>query len=294
MSSHTPSNVCTCIYHQNFFLALDAIHSCLPGIPSYSTSFPDSCLHDPESDSCWFNECTHDDCGFSAKYPLPYEMKNKEAKWFRWQEVNGRLSKLEERGNVVDLYDYICTIAPKFLRHCHIKRLQAKQYELDKKLASAKESKIGVLQMDFAENYSCVVQDEIQSAHWNQNQVTLFTTVAWFKGTIDSQVIVSDFMEHTKKAVVPFLDEVLKVFPPGIEEVRVWIDGPSSQFKNRFVKASIKTLTQRRGINLCWNFSATSHGNGPVNGIGGCLKRGSHESENGKKIQKVKIFFCIS
>ena len=101
-------------------------------------------------------------------------------------------------------------------------------------------------------------------------------------------------MEHTKKAVVPFLDEVLKVFPPGIEEVRVWIDGPSSQFKNRFVKASIKTLTQRRGINLCWNFSATSHGNGPVNGIGGCLKRGSHESENGKKIQKVKIFFCIS
>ena len=127
--------------------------------------------------------------------------------------------------------------------------------------------------MDMADNYSGGAQDEIQPAQWNQNQVTLFTAVAWFKGTINCQVIVSDFMEHTKKAVVPLLDEVLKLFPPGIQEVRVWTDGPSSQFKNRFVMATTKTLTQWRGINLSWNFSATSHGKGPVDGTGVCLKR---------------------
>ena len=88
----------------------------------------------------------------------------KEAKWFKWQQVNRRLSKFEERGNVLELYDNICTIAPKFLRHCHTKRLQAKQYELLQRRRKGrerekrgrerrKESKIGVLQMDFAENY---------------------------------------------------------------------------------------------------------------------------------------------
>lgn len=131
LSSQTPSNVCTCIYHQNMFLALSAIHGYAPSIPSYSTIFPASCLRDPESDSCWFGNCCHDGCGFPAAYSLPDKVKVLDAKWLRWQKVNGRLSKLEEKGKVKDLYDYISSIIPKFLKHCRIKRLQAKQYELD-------------------------------------------------------------------------------------------------------------------------------------------------------------------
>ena len=104
----------------------------------------------------------------------------------------------------------------KFLPHCHIKHLQAKQYELDKELASTQDSKIAVLQMDFAENYMCVAQDEIQSAHWNQSQVTLFTTVTWLKGEVMSKVIVSDCMQHTKTTVMVFLDEILETLPPYI------------------------------------------------------------------------------
>ena len=34
------------------------------------------------------------------------------------------------------------------------------------------------LQMDFAENYACTAQDGVQSAHWKQAQVTLYTSVA--------------------------------------------------------------------------------------------------------------------
>ena len=171
LSSQTPSNVCTCIYHQNVFLALDDIHIHAPNIPTYSTDFPASCLRDPESDSCWFGECCHDDCGFSAVYSLTDEVKDVDAKWFRWQKVSGRLSKLEEKGSLHDLYDYISSIAPKFIKNCRIKRLQAQQYELDKQLAAEEGSKNATLQMDFAENYSCAAQDEVQSAHWNQEQV---------------------------------------------------------------------------------------------------------------------------
>ena len=67
--------------------------------------------------------------------------------------------------------------------------------------------------MDFAENNTCTTQDETQSAHWNQNQVTLFTTVTWVKGKVISQVVVSDYMHHMKTAVVVFLYETLKHIP---------------------------------------------------------------------------------
>ena len=176
-------------------------------------------------------------------------------------------------------------MAPKFMQHSYIKRQQAKKYEEDKELASTISSTVAVLQMDFAENYTCTAQDEIQSAHWNQNQVTLFTTVTWAKGKVISRVVVSDYMHHTKTAVVVFLDEILQNIPTGITEVRIWTDGPASQFKNRFVMEAMRMLSERNGIQISWNFSATSHGKGPVDGIGGCLKRSATE--------KVKTRQCV-
>ena len=71
--------------------------------------------------------------------------------------------------------------------------------------------------MDFAENYLCRAQDEVQPAHWNQNEVTLFTIVSWMKGNIVSHVVVSDFMEQSKTYVTIVLDEILEHFPPNIE-----------------------------------------------------------------------------
>ena len=54
LSSQTPSNVCTCIYHQNTIIALDALHSYIPGISIYSEDFPATCLIAPDTDSCWY------------------------------------------------------------------------------------------------------------------------------------------------------------------------------------------------------------------------------------------------
>jgi hypothetical protein len=49
--------------------------------------------------------------------------------------------------------------------------------------------------------------------------------------------------------------------------------GPSSQFKNRFLVAAISSLQEKHKINIIWNYFATSHGKGPVDGIGGSVKR---------------------
>ena len=80
-------------------------------------------------------------------------------------------------------------------------------------------------------------------------------------------VIVSDkyAVNVFLRAILQFLDENVRHF----EKVVFFSDGPSSQFKQRFLLSSI-TLFNR---NIVWNFFATSHGKGPVDGIGGSTTR---------------------
>ena len=94
LSSQTPSNVCTCIYHENMILALSAINSHVAENPSYSKDFSASCLVDPDNDKCWFGKCSDDGCGFEARYALPSTVADEKAKWMQWQEHGGRISKL--------------------------------------------------------------------------------------------------------------------------------------------------------------------------------------------------------
>ena len=197
LSSQTPSNVCTCVYHQNTILALDALHSHIADIPIYNKDFPASCLIAPDTDSCWYDECEHQNCGFECVYPFPDDdnLKEKYVKWFRWEDVNGRIIKNELSGTVHELYKYTETTVKSFLPHCFVKRKQEESYQSDKAEAQNSESTIMMLQMDYAENYSCSAQDEVQSAHWNQAQVTLYTSVSWFR---DKNSFTCDHKRYTK------------------------------------------------------------------------------------------------
>ena len=60
---------------------------------------------------------------------------------------------------------------------------------------------------------------------------------------------------------------------PG-DSVIFWSDGPSSQFKNRFMFEYMSILVKKFSLgSLKWNFFATSHGKGAIDGVGGTLKR---------------------
>jgi len=128
--------------------------------------------------------------------------------------------------------------------------------------------------MDLSENYTCIAQDEIQSAHWNQGQITLYTSVSWFRDQILSHVVVSDFMQHNKTSAVIFSHEILAKLPHDVTEVKIWTDEPARQFKNKYVIDAMKELSRNcHNVKLVWNFFATSHGKGPVDGVEATLKR---------------------
>ena len=76
LSSQTPTNVCSCIYHQNTIMALDALHTFMPNLSIYNKDFPSLCLESPDPENCWHNECKHKICGFEYFYPFPNDDSN--------------------------------------------------------------------------------------------------------------------------------------------------------------------------------------------------------------------------
>ena len=196
--------------------------------------------------------------------------------WWKWDTADKRVVKLVEQGKVSDLYNSIVQELGSFVQHCFIKKQQAISFETDKIHLDGKNA---VIQMDFSENYTCQWQNEVQSAHWHQTQVTVFTVAIWTKPNKppQSHIYVSDNLDHDKQSIAVFVDMLLsdlKSKSPEIDEVSFWTDGPSSQFKNRYIVSLINFLKLRHTLTkMHWNYFATSHGKGPVDGIGGSAKR---------------------
>ena len=188
------------------------------------------------------------------------------------------MKKICKEGTLDDLLLLFESKIPSFLEHVFVKREQFKYFE--EKLTNLDKDE-AVIQVDFAENYTCKYQDEIQSAHWNQEQVTLFTVAIWTKNPsapgnlCKTHVIVSDDVAHDKTSVSVFmstiLDDFVKKMHPNVTKAYIFSDGPSSQFKNKYIVNFLHKLNQT--IHIQWNFFATSHGKGVVDGVGGTIKR---------------------
>ena len=164
---------------------------------------------------------------------------------------------------------------PRFVWHAFVKEQQTLAYNKDKSEAVMNASDKCFLSMDFAENYTCLHQDEIQSAHWRQRHVTLYTVMAYNREEKIPMVIASDCLDHDKNSVTAFtvaaLNKVLSAWPC-IKRISIWTDGPTSQFKNKFVFNLLKQLASTLDVQITWNFSATSHGKGPNDALGGNVK----------------------
>ena len=136
---------------------------------------------------------------------------------------------------------------------------------------------------DFSENYSFVLQDAAQGFHWNNSQATLHPFVAYYldSGEIHhvSYVVISDCLHHDTVAVhlfqrsfIAFLKELLpaRLHP---KKIIYFSDGAAPQYKNRKNFLNLCHHKEDIGVKAEWHFSATSHGKGACDGLGGTIKR---------------------
>lgn len=85
-------------------------------------------------------------------------------------------------------------------------------------------------------------------------------------------MVVSDNLDHTKETIFAYLCKVLSRIPKNIKRVRIWSDGPSNQFKNKYMAAAIKILETKFRKKIIWNYHVTAHGKSCVDGIGAVAK----------------------
>lgn len=162
------------------------------------------------------------------------------------------------------LHDFIATQQSRFLR-------EAKE--------SLKEGELIII-MDFSENYAFTVQEAVQAFHWNNNRATLFPVVIYYRENDElrplSFVGISDCMNHDTISVYMFQTELMTFlkdrFPP-INKISYFTDGAAAQFKNKKSFANLLNHERDFGMIAEWHFFATSHGKGPSDGVGGCVKR---------------------
>lgn len=270
-----------CTYHSNYILAVNALHKLAPSVADYDDGFVQHFLCESSSSDCWIGTCKQ--CTgisvekltafveFYGKIPM-----TSPARWMVWEKNKHtkRFEKKEKIDSLTNLISHIAKLSPQFLKHSFVKRHQSDSFNLFD-LPRAKDPTFdseALLQIDFAENFVCESQDEVQNAHWNQRQLTLFTTALFHNEFMQSKVYVSNNLTHTKETISPYLYKLLTDMPKSVKILKIWSDGPSSQFKNKYMAAMIAILEKEFDIKIFWNYFTTSHGKGCIDGIGATVK----------------------
>lgn len=264
-----PHEVCVCVLCENLGLLLRA-HNSLPSRHELVNLVV--CKR--------ASQCMNNQCSVCSDLKLFYiqkfltEVSDAEPSVIiQWcKDTNGHWNKTKNQSSFGNLVMEIAKQLPKFLAHCYVKEIQSAIFK-----RFINDSSTPTLQVDFSENFSFSNQCEIQSAHWNKTQCTLFTAVLWtcLDGAkiTQSYVVVSDYLEHDKYAVDVFMKLLISdiiTLHPNLEVLNVFTDGAGSHFKQRFTLANMSTYTNPR---LTWNFFASYHGKGAVDGVGSSVKR---------------------
>ena len=203
---------------------------------------------------------------------------------------NARMEKVKSQDTFEDICTCINNSSKSFLWHCFIKDQQHSAFDAQRRNGDK------LLQIDFSENYSCTQQNEVQSAHWNKKQITIFTAVFWSQDTTKSYAVISDNHDHCKVAVFAFLKTIFQDLKwAGLiangDKIDLWSDGAASQFKNRFTLSTIEIFNATFDIAITWNFFASYHGKGAVDDVGGRLKQAANlHMRRGHVVSDLKSF----
>lgn len=131
----------------------------------------------PPQKDCWLRNCSL--CLKMIQKTLVDIVKRSKKKlgirveWIQWAKniETNRFQKPVTAGTLGDLKKRFLDILPEFLKHSYIKRSQAASFESDNEEVRKSDGKLALVQLDFAEGFTCQAQDEIQPAHWNQATV---------------------------------------------------------------------------------------------------------------------------
>ena len=146
--------------------------------------------------------------------------------------------------------------------------------------------------MDFAEDYRCRSQEEIQSAYWSPTNVTIHPVVMYYRkrgekdNSHQSFVFVSSESRHDATFIYTLISKLvplLKEIIPDLKMIHYWTDSPISQCRNKTIFKIISYHEECFNCRASWSYIEVGHGKGPCDPIGGTAKRKADQAvKNGK------------
>lgn len=194
------------------------------------------------------------------------------------------------RTSMLDFQAQVLKVMKNFIVHNFRARWQSEQFR--ECLKTFPRGTI-VSSIDFSENYTFLVQNEIQSQHWDNKQVTLLIHVTYrhredaesIEATVglpvkaarvsaqdtsrdiiaDYHFYISDDNNHDTLFVQHCMDQHWEwMADQGIhvDQHWVWSDGAASQFKACRPFYYVSRYYSRHGARMKWFFHASGHGKG--------------------------------
>lgn len=269
-----PHSSCLCEICENTVLFAKGLNSALPPKEIPTTVHEIVELHSCDSDQ---ESCMLGKCELCAKSDLSVKDfdSDKEVTFSQWNRVDNHIAKSIQSlsfDQAIEKWNSALSVTKK---HIHRKRKQVKAYNDHKVNLKPREVLIHV---DYSESYSNAQQDEIQSAYFGKQNFSIFTSCSYYRDHEELKKVpmsvISESNDHSRIAafscVITIVNELKRLVGP-IERVILWSDGCASQFRSKFVFALLTHF--EKGINLEWHYNEAHHGKGPMDGVGGTIKR---------------------
>lgn len=267
--------VCVCPHHQNIKLMIDG-----PKLNLDYKDLLDIIVCDKENYNCMMNDCS--DCpgkqalldmfNFSDECTmLPDNIFHKQ-----WVTAD-RAEMITVLKTKDEFFESLVEKLEKLKTHHFVSKSQS-QFFKNKKSELVDEECLVIA--DFAENFSFIIQDEIQSFHWVNTQATVHPFVLYFKedGKLKHKCIciLSDHLKHDTAVFYCFqqiLTHHIKEVHPNIKKLLYFTDGAASQYKNKKNFANLCNHKKDFDLDAEWHFFGSSHGKNACDGVGGTTKR---------------------
>lgn len=212
-----------------------------------------------------------------------------EITWQSWDLVqyeNHKTGKKSSKRELVEKSDSPEAFINLFIKEVtflavHLFEARWQQVQFSKLSKSVKKNQV-MLTADFAENFTCFSQNEIQGAHWMRNAVTIHPTIANYKCPVDGEIveeaidIITDDLVHDAHAFHKFntiinqhLTEVQQI---PIEELIIVTDGCASQYKCKSSFFDASNGLEDIGVVIERSYYGSRHGKNRCDGEGGILK----------------------
>ena len=153
--------------------------------------------------------------------------------WPMWKKQNARFELLHITGTFCALLQEIDSLWPIFVLHSYYTRQQREYIAHIREISSC--TTFAVVQMNFAQNFSLVVQREIQSAYYSREKVIIFTVFIKVDEEHRNMAIISDYIAHDTKFVYftqKFIIELTRQTYKNVFKINYVSDGAPSHSKS--------------------------------------------------------------